>query len=124
MALIAECRLLRLEHLCLRFELVRAVAADATDLSLAVSGALEVGVITDVASETLLLHLSRRSLCELKDVACYAAALNVGLAGSVAAFAGHAFAAVFKSQLGMRVVGEALHLGLMAHGAGFGSDEV
>ena len=124
MALIAERRLLRLKHLRLSFKLVGAVAARATDQSLAVSGPLEVWVRANVARQALLLYLLRRCLCELKDIARDPAALNMGLTGSVATFACYAFAAVFKGQLGMRIIAETLHLGLMAQGAGLCSDIV
>ena len=124
MALIAEGRLLRFEHLRLRFKLVGAVAARATDESFAMGGPLEVGVLPNVASQALRLHLFWRCLCELKDLAGDPAALNMGLPGSVAAFACHAFAAMLERQLGMRIVVETFHLRLMAHGAGFCSDKV
>ena len=48
-ALIAESGLLRLKHLRLGFKLMGAVAADAADLSFAVSSPREVGVLTNVA---------------------------------------------------------------------------
>jgi hypothetical protein len=124
MALIAEVRLLRFKHFRLSFKLVDAVAARATDESFAMGGPLEVGVLTNVASQALRLHLFRRCLCELKDLAGNPAALNMGLPGSVAAFARHAFAAMLERQLGMRIVVETFHLRLMAHGAGFCSDKV
>ena len=99
MASIAERRLLRLKHLGLSFKLVGAVAARTTDQSLTVSGPLEVGVRANVAGQALLLHLFRRCLRELEDIARNPTALDMGLTGSVAAFACHALAAVFKSQL-------------------------
>src|SRR6202048_3702906 len=118
MALIAEGRLLRLKHLRLGFKLVGAVATRATDQSLTVSGPLEVGMRANMARQALLLHLFRRCLRELKDIARDPAALNMGLTGSVATFACHALAAVLEGQLGMRIVVETLHLGLMTRGAG------
>src|ERR1700733_1285532 len=124
MALIAEGRLLCFEHLRLRYKLVGAMAAGATDKSFAVGSPLEVRVIANVASHALLLHLFRRCLCELKDIARDPAALDMGFTGSVAAFACHAFAAMLERQLGMRIVVETFHLRLMAHGAGFCSDVV
>ena len=114
MALIAEGRLLCFEHLRLRYKLVGDVAACATDESFAVGSSFEVRVVTNVTSHALLVHLFRRCLCELKDIARDPAALNMRLTGSVAAFACYAFAAVFKGQLGMRIIAKALHLGLMA----------
>ena len=123
-ALIAERRLLRLKHLRLRHKLVGAVAVRATDQSLTVSGPLEVGVRANVARQALLLHLFRRCLCELKDIARDPATLNMGLTGSMAAFTSYAFATVFKGQLGMRIIVETLHLVLMAQGAGFCPDKV
>jgi hypothetical protein len=124
MTLIAECRLLRPKHLRLRYKLVGAVAARTTDQSLTVGGPLEVGVGTNVARQALLIHLFRRCLCELKDIARDAAALDMGLTRSVAAFACHAFAAVFEGQLRMRIIAKTLHFGLMARCANFCSDEV
>ena len=124
MTLIAECWLLRLKHLRLRYKLVGAVAACATDKSLTVSGPLEVGVGANVARQALLIYLFRRCFCELKDIARDAAALDMGPARSVAAFACYAFAAVFEGELGMRIIAKTLHFGLMAGGADFCSDEV
>ncbi len=119
MALIAKARLALLEQGRLRFELVDAVAAGATDKSFAMGGPLEVGVVTNMASQTLLLHLSRRCLCELEDLGRHSAAVNMGLAGSVTAFACDPFAVVLESESGMRIVVGAFHLVLMANGAGF-----
>src|SRR5260370_5255648 len=124
MALIAEGRLFRSEQCRLRFKLVDAVAAGATDEGFSVGGPLEVRVLTNVASQALLLHLFRCCLCELKNPGRNPAAFNMGLTRSVAAFARHTFAAMLKFQLAMRIIVEALHLVLMAQGAGFFSDVV
>jgi len=123
-ALVTDGRLLGFKHLRLRFKLVGAVAADATDLSLSVSGTLEVWVRANMARQALVLYLFRCCLRELKDIRRDSAALDMGFTGSVAAFTSYAFATVFKSQLGMRIIVEILYLVLMAQGAGFGSDKV
>lgn len=96
MALIAESWLAMLEQSRLCFKLVYAVAAGATYKCFAMGGPLEVGMITNVASQAFLLHLFRRCLCELKDLGRNTAAFNMGLARSVAIFAGHTFAVVFE----------------------------
>lgn len=119
MALVAKARLTLLEQGRLRFEFVYAVAAGATDKSFAMGGPLEVGVLTNMASEALRFHLFRRCLCELKDRVCHPAAFDVGLARPVAAFAGHSLAAVLQGKPRVRIIGKSLHLVLVADGAGF-----
>jgi hypothetical protein len=124
MALVTEAWLRRFEHPGLAFKLVDAVAARTTKEGFAVSGSFEVGVLANMARQALLIHLLRRRLRELKDLAPVAAALNMGLARAMATLACHAFAAVLEGQLGVRVVAETLGLSLMACGAGFSSDVV
>ena len=93
-ALIAKSRLLRFQHDRLCFELVDAVATDATDESFAVGSPFEVRVLANVASQALLIHLFRCCFCELKDIGRNPATFNVGFTGAVAAFACHSLAAM------------------------------
>src|SRR3984885_1466137 len=116
-ALKAEARLLHLEQECLCFELVHAVATGAADAGVSVGCTFEVGVVTGVAAQALFVNFPRSGLGELKYFGRNPAAFDMGLAGSVAAFAGHSFAAVLECQLVMRIVGEAFHLALVADGA-------
>ena len=99
MALVAKARLALPEQGRLRFEFVYAVAAGTADKSFAMGGPLEVGVVPNMASQALRFDLFRRCLCELKDLVCHPTALDVGLSGAVATFAGHSFAAVLKASL-------------------------
>jgi hypothetical protein len=124
MALVAEGGLIRFEQGGLRFGLVDTVAAGAADESIAMGGPVKIRVIANMASQASLSNLFRGRCCESKDLGRIPAAIDMGLAGSVAALAGHSLAAVLKCQLGMRISGEALHLVLMAGGTGIGSDVV
>ena len=118
MALVAEGGLIRFEQGGLRFGLVDTVATGAADESIAMGGPVKIRVIANMASQASLSNLFRGCCCESKDLGRIPAAIDMGLAGSVAALACHSLAAVLKCQLGMRISGEALHLVLMAGGAG------
>ena len=124
MALVAEGGLARFEQRGLRFGLVDTVAAGAADKSIAMGGPLKIRMIANMAGQASLSNLFRGCCCESKDLGRIPAAIDMGLAGTVAALACHALAAVFKSQLGMRIIVETLHLVLMTQGAGFSSDKV
>jgi hypothetical protein len=124
MALVAEHGLILFEQGGLRLEFVDTVAAGAADESIAVGGSVKIRVIANMASQASLSNLFRVCFCELKDLGRVPAAIDMGLARSVAALARHSLAAVLKCQLGMRISGEALYLVLMAGGAGFLSDIV
>jgi len=124
MALVAEGGLIGFEQGDLRFGLVDTVATGAADESIAMGGPVKIRVIANMASQASLSNLFRCCFCELKDLGRVPAAIDMGLAGSVAALACHSLAPVLKCQLGMRISGEALHLVLMAGGAGFLSDIV
>ena len=123
-ALVAKHRLRSFEQDPFHLEAVDAMATGAAYASLGMWRALEVGVITDMASQAPRINFFRRCLCELKYLGYVPARVHVRFAGSMAAFAGHALAPVFKCQLGMRIAGEVLHLVLMAGGAGLGADIV
>lgn len=124
MALVAEARLLCFEHRRLRFKFVAAVATGATDESLAMGGPLKVRMLTSMAGQALRIHLLCCCLFELKDLGRDAAAFDMRLAGAVAAFACHTFAAMLECQIGMRIILEALHFVLMASGTGFCPDVI
>ena len=124
MALVAEGGLIRFEQGGLRFGLVDTVATGAADESIAMGGPVKIRVIANMAGQASLSNLFRGCCREAKDLGRIPAAIDVGLAGSVAALACHSLAAVLKCQLGMRIFGEALHLVLMAGGTGFCPDVV
>ena len=124
MALVAEGGLARFEQRGLRFGLVDAVAAGTADKGIAMGGPLKIRMIANMTGQASLSNLFRGCCREAKDLGRIPAAIDMGLAGSVAALACHSLAAVLKCQLGMRISGEALHLVLMAGGAGFLSDIV
>ena len=124
MALVAERGLIRFEQGGLCFGLVDTVATGAADESIAMGGAVKIRVIANMASQASRSNLFRSCCCESKDLGRIPAAIDMGLAGAMAALACHSLAAVLKCQLGMRITGEALHLILMAGGAGFLSDIV
>jgi hypothetical protein len=120
-ALIAERRLLGLEQDGLGFELVHTVAADAADTGVSVGGSLEIRMVACVAGEALLLDLFRCRLTELEDLGCISSAVNVRLAGAVAAFAGDALPVVLERKLSMGIAIEALHLVCVADSAAISS---
>ena len=124
MALVAEGGLIRFEQGGLRFGLVDTVATGAADESIAMGGPVKIRVIANMAGQASRSNLFWGCFGELKDLRRVPAAVDMGLAGSVAALACHSLAAVLKCQLGMRIFGEALHLVLMAGGARFLSDIV
>ena len=119
MALVAERGLIRFEQGGLRLGLVDTVATGAADESIAMSGPVKIRVIANMAGQASRFSLFWVGFGELKDLRRVPAAVDMGLAGSVAALACHSLAAVLKCQLGMRIPGEALHLVLMAGGARF-----
>ena len=124
MALVAEGGLIRFEQGGLRFGLVDTVATGAADESIAMGGPVEIWVIANMAGQASRSNLFWGCFGELEDLGRVSAAVDMGLARSVAALACHSLAAVLKCQLGMRIFREALHLVLMAGGAGFLSDIV
>jgi hypothetical protein len=124
MALVAEGGLIRFEQGGLRFGLVDTVATGAADEGIAMGGPVEIRVIANMAGQASRSNLFWGCFGELEDLGRVPATVDMGLAGSVAALACDSLAAVLKCQLGMRIFGEALHLVLMAGGAGFGADVV
>ena len=120
-ALVAERRLLGLEQDGLGFELVHAMAAGAADTGVSVGGSLEIRMVACVAGEALRFDLFRCRLGELEDLGCISSAVNVGLTGAVAAFAGHALPAVLQRKLSMGIGFEALHLVRVADRAAISS---
>ena len=108
-ALIAKARLALLQQGRLCFEFVDTVTAGAAHKSFAMGSPLEVIVLTNVAGQAFLLHLfSRCCLREAEDLSCVPATIDMRLAGSVAAFACHALAAVLQGQSGVWIVAELL----------------
>ena len=122
MALVAERGLTRFEQGGLRLGLVDTVATGAADQSVAMGGPVKIRVIANMASQASRSNLFRGCCGESKDLGRIAAAIDMGLAWSVAALACHSLATVLKCQLGMRISSEALDPVLMAGGAGFLSD--
>lgn len=116
-ALVAEGRIAGFEQDSVCLELVDAVAADTTDTCFSVGGSLEIRVLANMAGKAFLVDLLRSCLAELKGLGRDSAALDVGLAGSVAAFTGHTLAVVLECQLRVWVIGKGIHLGLVADGA-------
>ena len=83
---------------------VDAVAAEAADVGLGMRRAIEVRVRAGVAAQAGVIDLFGAQLAEAANLRDIATALDVGLARSVAAFAGHALAGMFESETGMRIV--------------------
>lgn len=123
-ALVAEHRLCQLQHAGLWSEGMHAVTADAADAGLSVSGALEVRVRAYMARQAPLFYLLWCGLGETEDRAGDAAAVYVRFAWTMTAFAGHALAAVFEHEGGVRIVGEVFGFCGVAECARCFSDEV
>jgi hypothetical protein len=77
-----------------------------------------------MAAEAGLIGLFGAELVEAANLRDVATALDVSLARSVTAFAGHALAGMFESETGMRIVSEFLHDIRVTSGAGILTDEI
>jgi hypothetical protein len=96
MALVAEGGLACFEQDGLRFELMDAVTTGASDQSIAMGSPVEVRVVAKMAGQAPFRDLFRRRFGEPEYFGRIPAAVDMGLAGSVAAFACHSLAAVLK----------------------------
>jgi hypothetical protein len=68
-------------------------------------GAVEVRVRAGVAAQACRTGVFGAQFVEAADLRDIAATLDVSLAGSVTAFAGHSFTGMFESETGVRIVG-------------------
>jgi hypothetical protein len=123
-ALEAELGLFSLQQMLRCLGSVDAVTVEAADVGLRVRGAIEVGVRASMASETSRTGIFGAQLVEATNLRDVATALDVSLAGSVAAFARDALAGMFESETGMRIVSEFLHDIRVTSGAGILTDEI
>jgi hypothetical protein len=123
-ALEAELGLFGLQQMLRRLRSVDAVAAEAADVGFGMRGAVEVGVRASMAAETSVVDLFGAHLAEAANLRDIATALDVSLAGTVAAFACHTLAGVFESETRMRIVSEFLHDVRVTGGAGILTDEI
>ena len=123
-ALEAELGLFCLKQLLGRFRSVDAVAAQAADVRFGMRGAIEVGMGAGVAAEAGVIDLLRAEFFEALDLRDVATAIDVSLAGTVAALAGDAFALVLEGETGVGIRSEVLRDIRVTSGAGFLTDEV
>jgi hypothetical protein len=123
-ALEAELRLRYLEQRPCVFCNVNAVASDAAYVAFSVSRALEVGVLTLMAGETLRIHFPGCCFCGIEYLRGIPTAINVCLAGAVASLAGDPSLSVLLGKFGVRVTSEALGNLFMAGCAGLLTNEV
>jgi hypothetical protein len=103
---------------------MHAVATGAAQSGLAMSGLFEVGVRCCVAAEAGSVDLFCRRLGKLKNLRNVATAIDVKLARSMAAFAGHSLAAMQQGKAGMRVCPKLLNNLAMASLAGFSPNKI
>jgi len=107
-ALEAQLRLRDLEQVILVFAHVNAVATDAAYVGFAMSRTLKVGVLTLVATKTLLVNFLGRSLAGVEDLGYIASTIDVRLARTMATLAGYSGLAVCLGQLGVWIGAESL----------------
>jgi len=122
----AELGLFGLQQVLRSFRLVNAVAAEATDVGLGVRGAIEIRVRTGMAAQAGGAGFFGAEFVEAADLGDIATTLNVGLARSVAALAGDAFALMLEGETGVGIVriGKFFdHIGV-TRGAGLLADEI
>ena len=126
MALVAEGGLIRFEQGGLRFGLVDTVATGAADESIAMGGTVKIRVIANMAGQASRSNLFWGCFGELKDLGRVPAAVDVGLAGSVAAFAAGIFRSFLAARdaLEMRIAEELVEHRRVASLAGFTADVV
>src|ERR1017187_4164382 len=103
---------------------VNAVATEAAHVAFAMGRALKISVLALVAAEAFLVDFLCGGFGGVEDLGYVAAALNVRLAGTMAAFAGHAGTTMHFSKPGMRIVSKAFRNFLMAGCADICANEV
>jgi len=123
-ALEAELGLFGLQQVLRRRRSVDTVAAEATDVGFGVRGALEVRVRAGMAAEASFIGLFGAQLAQAANLRDVATSLDVSLAWTVAAFAGHTLTGMLESETGMRIVSEILHDIRVTSGAGILTDEI
>jgi hypothetical protein len=122
-ALEAQGRLSNFEQLLFILACMNAVTADATHIGLGVSGAVKVGVLSRVATQTTGIHFLRRSLGRIEYLGDVSATIDMGLARTMTRLARHSTLAVLQRQLAMRIICKALGNFFMARGACFRAHE-
>jgi hypothetical protein len=103
---------------------VNAVTTDAAHIRFAVTRALEVGMLSRVAAETLRVHILGRRLGGIEDLARVTHAVHVCLTRSVAAFAGDPALAMHLRDLRVRIVSKFLRGLFVAGRARFRTNEL
>ena len=107
-----------------RVALVHAVAADAPYVGLGVRRTFEVRMRSRVAGQTCGVHVLGRSFGGIENLGGVAATIHVGLARSVAAFAGDPALAMHLRDLGVRIVSKFLRGLFVAGRARFRTNEL
>ena len=120
----AELGLFGLQQVLLRFRSVNAVTAETADVGLRMRGTIEVRVRSGVAAKAGRADVFSAELVEAADLGDIATAFNVGLARSVAAFAGHTFAGVLKSETTVGIRSEFRRDIRVTSGTGLLADEI
>jgi hypothetical protein len=95
-ALEAKLRLLGDQQMLVRLGVMNAVAAGAANVGFGVRGAIEIRMRTGVAAEARLVNVLHAQLVEAANLRDIASALDVSLAGAVAALARDALAGMFE----------------------------
>jgi hypothetical protein len=86
--------------------------------------AVEVRVGAGVAAQAGLIDLFRAQLVEALNLRDIAAALDVGLAGSVTTLARNTLATMFKGEAGVGISSKLIHHVRVTSGAGLLTDEI
>ena len=102
-ALIAKFGLCRRQKLLVIRTVVNAVAAYAAHFVFTMRRVLEIGVLSLVTAQAAGIHFLRGRLSRIENLRDIAAAIDMGLARPVAAFAGHAALAVHVGDACVRV---------------------
>lgn len=126
MALEAELGLFGLEQALRSFGMVDAVAAEAADAGFGMRGTLEIRMGAGVAAQAGGTGIFGAEFVEAADLGDIASAIDVSFAGSVTAFAGHAFTGMFEGEAGVGIAGIGKffdHIGVTS-GASLLTDEV
>jgi hypothetical protein len=103
MALEAQGGLADFQHRSLWSSLMHRVTADAAHVGLRMRRAKEVRMSVRMAAEAGGIQSLRIGCGQIEDLRLVSSGLYVSLPWSVAALAGHAFAAMFQRKLGMRI---------------------
>src|ERR1035437_509957 len=123
-ALVAKLRLRGLQQFLFGVARVHAMATRATYAALGMRRTLKVRMRASVAAQAGLVDLLHRQLADLLNLGYVAAAFDVGLAATMAAFARRALAAMRQGTLGVRIRLKLLGYLCMAGRANIRADKI